>query len=371
MQDDTQPIKIPYTIRPRRKPISLYIIIATLGLLVVILGILLLKSPEDESQSLTSSSLQNPGTFLEASQKIKEIDSIEAGIKQDQTEINRLADDYKNKTGKDFTSINVVNLNDREREILRELMNVEGDVSIKALLQDILEKDETIIRLKSRMLRLESLLPRPHPVRKGETHFQIAWDFLVNEKNIPPNTAKEILERTALFDAIVPGFRVWNFYANGEYGTFVTQGIADISPNEMRRRMQERLIANRNRAVKKLNQKEKEYQKRINSLYYYLDSKKNLKEKGILKSGFLQPTRLAGVSPGDFDKHIDLRKKDTIIISAARYNLKRIKKVSLYPSIFTEGADYRVNVSEDKKDVTLVILDKKKFKEQRVVFCIE
>lgn len=52
----------------------------------------------------------------------------------------------------------------------------------------------------------------------------------------------KLAERTLLFDSLVPGFKVWNFYSGDEYGSFITQGNAPISPNEISRRNKKALV---------------------------------------------------------------------------------------------------------------------------------
>ena len=376
-QDDTQPIKIPYPVG--KKPTGLYITIAALAVVIIVLGAVLFITTDtdngEENKKQTPGSQEKPILSLQmAQQEIDRIGVLESDLRQKQDEIVLLSNNYKEKEVPDLASIDMLNLSEQEQEILRQKMNEEGDVSIKSLLQDILERNAAIRKLQERIQKIESLLPSPHIVSKGETHFQIAWNFLVNEKELPPARAERIIKKISLFDALVPGFKVWNFYAGREYGTFVTQGNAAISPYEAKQRAKHKLVASRDRAIKELSKKEKEskkYQKQINSLYYHLDSKKNLVKKRMLKQGFLQPTKLKDVSPEDFKRSIDLRKTDTIVISAADFDLKRLKKILLFPRFYIEGQDYSITLSEDKQSASLTILDKAKLKNERVVISVE
>lgn len=374
-QDDTKPIKIPYPVG--KKPTGLYITIAALATVIIVLGAVLLitTNHKEDNNDLPPDSKELPALSLQmAQERINRIDNLESEVRQKQNEITLLSDNYKETGPPTVASIDMLNLTEEEQDILRQKMNEEGDVSIKSLLQDILERNAAIQRLQDRIQKIESLLPRPHIVSKGETHFQIAWNFLVNQKGLPPARAETIIKKISLFDALVPGFKVWNFYAGREYGTFITQGTADISPYEAKQRAKKRLVASRDRAIKELSKKEKEskkYQKQINSLYYHLDSKKNLVKKRMLKQGFLQPAKLKDVSPEDFKRSIDLRKTDTIIISAGNFKMKRIKKVILYPRFYKDGQDYTITISENKQTASLTILDKAKLKNERVVISVE
>jgi len=376
-QDDTQPIKIPYPVG--KKPTGLYITIAALAVVIIVLGAVLFITTDtdngEENNKQTPGSQGNPILSLQmAQQEIDRIGILESDLRQKQDEIVLLSKNYKENAAPDLASIDMLNLSEQEQDILRQKMNEEGDVSIKSLLEDILERNAAIQQLQGRIQKIESLLPRPHIVSKGETHFQIAWNFLVNEKELAPARAERIIKKISLFDALVPGFKVWNFYSGREYGTFVTQGNAAISPYEAKQRAKHKLVASRDRAIKELSKKEKEskkYQKQINSLYYHLDSKKNLVKKRMLKQGFLQPAKLKDISPEDFKRSVDLRKTDTIVISAAEFELKRIKKILLFPRFYIEGQDYSITLSEDKQSASLTILDKAKLKNERVLISVE
>ena len=132
--------------------------------------------------------------------------------------------EYKKKTGEDLPELNIMNLSPEQKKVLEDKIKSEKDVSIKSLLQDILDKNNDIQNLTARLQELEAMLPKPHVVEKGENHYQIAMNFLLNEKGIDKTRAMQLVERTALFEPIIPGFKVWNFYAEDEYGTFITQG---------------------------------------------------------------------------------------------------------------------------------------------------
>lgn len=368
-QDETKPIKIPYPVG--KKLTSLYITIAILALVIVVLGFFLVLTTSHQPKQEETSRESPPLTLEIAQQKVEEIDQLESDIREKRMEISSLLENYKEKAESEIPAFNVLDLSEEEREILRQTMNEEGDVSIKSLLADILEKNTTIRQLTGRIQKIEELLPQPHIVASGETHFEIAWNFLVKVKKLPPDKAKAIIEKISLFDTLVPGFKVWNFYSGREYGTFVTQGRANISPYEAKQRVKKKLLASRDRAIRELNKKKKEYQRRVNSLYYHLDSERNLKKKGLLKSGFLKAPTLKDISPEHFKKAIDLRKNDTITFSAAGLGMKKIKKILIYPRFYKEGRDYKVTIAADKQGAVLTILDKEKLKNERVVISIE
>ncbi|MCK5056833.1 MAG: hypothetical protein KAT34_09275 [Candidatus Aminicenantes bacterium] len=341
-------------------------------------------------------------------QVVNKVRNLEAVIQQNQGKIFSLMREYKEKTGKELPAMNLLNLSEEEERILANRIRNEQDVT-KTLLSDIIENNSEIRELKVEIERLEKLLPAPRIVERGENHFQIAMDFLLNEKKIEKKRALELVERVLLFDPLIPGFKVWNFYFRGEYGTFITQGSAVISPNEVRRRSKRKLIDDRDRAlgernklaqdisvlesrrgeiisqldllnlekqklisrISDLNKENLKMQETINSLFYLVDLKRNLKKRGIIKGGFLRSLKLRKVSPEFFNQSIDMRARDTIKILAADFGRKKIKKVLLYPKYYKKGIDYEVTVNLDRKAAELIILDTAKLKNERVVISVE
>jgi predicted nuclease with TOPRIM domain len=302
-----------------------------------------------------------------------------------------------------------MNLSPEQKKILEEKIKNEKDVSIKSLLQDILDKNNDIQNLNARLQELEAMLPKPHLVEKGENHYQIAMNFLLNEKGVDKTRAMELVERTALFEPIVPGFKVWNFYAEDEYGTFITQGTAPISPNQIQRKVKKELVDAKDKAISEkdqlqsditemearrnelisqldlLNQEKQnmlvkmgdldlqnqELQTKLNSVFYALDLNKNLIQKGIIKGGFLRSTKLQKVDFEMFNQSLDLRGDAKITISAATYMLSKIKDVTIYPGYFKIDVDYSVKYDENNQNVTISILDVKKFKSEKIAIAIE
>lgn len=335
----------------------------------------------------------------ELTQKVQE---MEGDVKEKEDEIFDLTEEVKEKTGEESLGVNTLDLSEQEKEILEKRIKEEKDVSVKSLLEDILEKNEEIRELKAKIVEIEKLLPIPHIVKRGENHYMIAMDFLINEKKLEKKKAMKLVERTAVFDELVPGFKVWNFYTGDEYGTSVTQGTARISPNTLIRRAKKKLVDARDDAIaerdqlgediKVLEEKRKEIIEQVdsltqekvsligkvselnvqvNSLFYLLDSQKNLKKKGILKGGFLRSTKLRDVSPEFFTMSVDLRSGNQITISASELGLKKIKKITLYPKFLRVGTDYKIEIAPDKQTASLTILETAKFKNERIVIAVK
>jgi len=385
---------------PEKKSKKFYYVIGALALIIVVLAYFALKGPAGPKISPKMKQME---------ETVQQIQQLEASIQEKQNEVFSILGEYKKKTGEDLPEVNIMNLSPEQKKVLEEKIKNEKDVSIKSLLQDILDKNSDIQNLNARVQELETLLPKPHLVEKGENHYQIAMNFLLNEKGVDKARAMELVERTALFEPIVPGFKIWNFYAEDEYGTFITQGTAPISPNQIQRKVKKALVDAKDRAIAEkdklqsditemearrtelisqldllnqekqgmlvkmsdLNEQNLEMQTALNSVYFALGPRKSLTEKGIIKGGFLRATKLQKVDAALFDRSLDLRGDPRIIVNASELLLTQIKDATIYPSYFKAGVDYKVEFDETRQNATITFLDPRKFMSEKIAIVIE
>jgi len=392
--------KEPFAEETPRRPVWVFVTLVVV-VLVLALGAYLLFFRGQESES--SSKI---GQMQELVTKIR---GLESEVQDKQDEIFELIGDYKNQTGQELLPANVLNLSDEEREILEKKIREEQNVSIRSLLNDILDKNKEISELRAEIKKAEALLPSPHMVEKGENHYQIAMDFLLNTRGVDKKKALRLIERTALFEPLVPGFKVWNFYSGEDYGTFVTQGTAAISPNQIRRQAKKALVDARDQAISErdkladdiktlgerreelieqvdtlseereglitrisdMNKDNLEMQRAVNSVHFLLDLEKNLKKRGVIKGGFLKSLKLKTVSPEYFKMSMDLREDQSIHVSAGAFALKKIRKITLFPRIFRRDEDYTVTIAPDRQNGTVTFKSLDKFKSEKVVISVE
>jgi len=385
---------------PEKKSKKFYYVIGALALVIIVLAYFVLTGPSGPKVSPKMKQME---------ETVQQIQLLESSIQEKQNEVFTVLSEYKKKTGEDLPEVNIMNLSPEQKKVLEDKIKNEKDVSIKSLLQDILDKNSDIQNLNARVQELETLLPKPHMVEKGENHYQIAMNFLLNEKGVDKARAMELVERTALFEPIVPGFKIWNFYAEDEYGTFITQGTAPISPNQIQRKVKKELVDAKDKAVAEkdklqsdidemesrrvelisqldllnqekqnmlsrmsdLNDQNQEMQVELNSVYYALDLPKILAEKGIIKGGFLRSTKLQKVDHALFDKSLDLRGDPRITVNAAAFQLSRIKDLTIYPAYFKKGIDFRIEFDETDQNATITFLDVKKFMSEKLAIAVE
>jgi hypothetical protein len=351
----------------------------------------------------------NPPGPKQIQKMVAKIQKLEAEVSVKQDEVLTLLLRCKDQTGKELASFNPFNLRGDERRLLEERIRHEQGISLKSLLAAILEKGCRISALRSRMAALEEKLPRPTIVEAGDTHHQIALNYLLTHRGLDRERAAELIEKALLFEHLTPGFKVWNFYSKGEFGTFVTQGEATVSPGQVQKQARQKqmareaqIIAQRdqlsedfaslqsshtglNHRLTRLNaehsqlsghyallQKQfKDLEKQWNSLFYRLDLEKHLVKSGIIKARFLSKPILNQFQAADFQDSIDLRTSRQIQVAAARFNAEKIRNVVLYPRCYKKGEDYDVSLADQDATAVLTILNPQKLKNERVVIAVQ
>jgi hypothetical protein len=282
---------------------------------------------------------------------------------------------------------------------------------VERLQTEVTEKEETIGQLQQENSELRIQIPESYEVQEGDSHWQIAYDYLTKTQGLPPEEANRLMADTPLFHPILVGFKIWNHFYKGVYGTYLTQGSARLSPGKLARlekkKIKEKRLTLEQQLAQLQNQKQELIQKmeelsqehqdmkkqlneqifslqqelenmenqnqdldsRVNSVYYMAGSKDELKASGKIKGSFLG---LAGVnfkevSYEDFANRADLRKTDAIEIRAQDMNMSRIKKVGLLPKHLDEGEDYRIEISSSGESATVHLLDKGVFRLARII----
>jgi hypothetical protein len=325
-----------------------------------------------------------------------------------------------------FSEIFNDNLSSDQRDVLNQLVTEEKDVSYKSLLESIIKDRESIRGLQEKVLHLEQTLPDKFVIaKKGNSHHDLAMDYLVNEAKVDPAKAKTLLASVDQTDELVPGNKVWFFYdqERDAFRTYVTQGEAGQTPLVVRRAVKRQIITERDAAqakAKELEQTKAELEAnkakletdiaslngdisnltdrrsqlesevaglqqnnsaletrvaglsedlsfRQNSLFYHADSEQKMRDSGAL-SGVLK--RVKDVKGIQFSEALDLRKSTTINLTPQLYGLEKIKGVRVLPSIYQEGRDFTVQTSEDGSSAKVVIIDPEIFKGKEVIVSV-
>jgi hypothetical protein len=319
-----------------------------------------------------------------------------------------------------FSEVFYEELTPEQRDVLNTLLAEEKDVSYKSLIQGIIKDRDTIKALQDKVLHLEQSLPDKFVVAaKGDSHHDLAMDYLQTEAKVDKEKAKKLLAEVDQTDELVAGNKVWFFYdpERDSFRTYVTQGTAGQTPLVVRRALKRQLVTERDAAQAKVNDLEQTKAQletqisglnndiqilgdrrteletevaglqqnktqlenkvtdlsadlafRQNSLFYHAASEQELKDKGVLSSVLKRVQDVKGV---EYEQALDLRQSTTLTLTPGTYGLSHIKSVRLLPSIFQEGRDFTVETSEDGTAAKLNILDPSMFRGKEVLVSVK
>ncbi|MEJ2366912.1 MAG: hypothetical protein P8Z49_00815 [Acidobacteriota bacterium] len=347
---------------------------------------------------------------METAQKIAK---LEQDINSRQDQMNQLLQKYMQEGGKDLSGLMGKELTPEQRQLLEKRLKSEEGIGYKDLISDILAKQKNIDDLKVQIQNMEKTLPAPVVVKKGETQYDIAMNYLMKEKGLSKDQARKLALRVNLMDDLVPGFKVWNFYDNGVYGTFVTQGTANISPYRLQQLAKQKLVNAKNEAITQrdqlqqdktslmtqvsdlqnkrdqlnqeltLLQSEKEdmikrlgdmqnlsedLKARLNSVFYAVGDRHALIKSGLVKDPFFGHARLTKFDEASYPEHVDLRSNDSITFTAKQAGVESIHKIKIAPSgVFKEGQDYTASITDGGQTATIKLNNKDKFKAERTI----
>lgn len=292
------------------------------------------------------------------------------------------------------------------------------EAQVEELKKDVAARDNQIAELTKEKADLLNQVPEPYEVQKGDNHWQIAYDFLTQKRGVIDGEAKEILADTPLFHPILVGFKVWNYMYKNVFGSFIVQGDAAISPAALMRLEKKKLVGEilelndkitaletekeeknkeieeKKGEIEKLSQEKKgmesqiatlnkektdlqnlnkDLDSKLNSVYYFADTKAKLKANGKIKGTFLglSGMKIKEVSFSDFQNRIDLREGDVIELSAGDFGIPTIKKVGVLPKHLNENVDYRVEIGGGGQSAKVHLLNKDKFLLARIVLFLK
>ncbi len=348
---------------------------------------------------------EEPKEFKDITQKVGEMDKLsqkQNAVGQEQAQKLKEAGVTDIKPGE------TMQLTEEQKKALEDRIKAEKNSSYQALLQEVLDKDKEIKDLNEKITKLRAQLPKPDMAKEGDSHYAMALHFL-RKKGVKETEAKRLISRVNIMEKLAKGFEVYHFYSNGVYGTWVSQGRAKISPNDLIREEREKVEGERDTAMAHgevlqdevndlLSQKAKitseieglrsekaklindmnalsatnEQQKsKLNSLHYVVGDRKQLEKSGVIIVPVFAKDR-AGKNWKDdvFNKSLDLRSNDTITIHASEIGLKQIGKVSVVPGSYVKDEHYKVTISPDKASATVKLITKERFKNDKVVFAV-
>jgi len=336
--------------------------------------------------------------------KAQSIAGTEGAIKQQQAEFLELSAAFEERYGK---RLDGVELTDGQANLLKTMLSAEQDVSLKGLLQALIDTHDAIDELEATIDELKAQLPTPDIVSRGDAHLSLAAEYLTKNHGLDAKEADRLARRSLLTDNLAPGMEVWHFYTDGVYATTVTQGTAKVSPyflnvREMRKVKTERdeamaLAASLEAEITVLEATRDQLRADLSSLkvrhedlkverdvlvedkavlvqadetvYFYIDTKRSLRQKDMITPAGI---RLKDWRPELFTDSLDLREFDSIEMFAADFGARRIRGVKLLPEgMWQEGRDYTVRLNESGSKATLQLDAIDRFKNEAFVVVLK
>jgi len=238
-------------------------------------------------------------------------------------------------------------------------------------------------------------------------HEEIALSYLINDKGLSQHEALNIIENVNLFSYAYEGLYVWNSYENGFYGSFITKGEADKTPNDIKKLAKRAFKARINALLiekQKLTEKIKmlEAEKRGSSNNYennaekssreklLSDKKRKLKEeakrnttsdlnqinykllnfdfakrKGIITETVWDGVKLVKSRSIDYSRKVDFSDTDNLIVKPRHFGLKTFTEIYVFPrSLVATGA---INVIRIDRLCRLEFVDKANLRNKNIV----
>lgn len=384
--------------RPDRGSVALIVSIIVVVLVIVVLVFHFL-------------SRRQPTEVKNFQELVLQVDKFNSQISEREQKIMELVRKYNAanpNAGLDTAGIATMGLSPEQAEILARRVAQEKDVSYRGMLQEVITLNSQIDDLQRELMDVRSKLPAPQVVKQGDSHFKVCLDFLL-EKGVLEDEALKLIEQSALTTELLSGFEVWNYYNDGVFGSFVTQGSAKISPNELTRATKRRIDTERQSLIQARNVKEQEVRdlesrrselmnqiekleeervamlsqmsqmaernedlaRKLHSVHYVIGTFKDLDKQGVINKPTVGKWKTEDIERIENPAVLDLRSDNRITISAAALGMGRISKILLFPRLYDDGPDYRIVISDDRQSATVVLQDVDKFQLAKLAIAVD
>jgi hypothetical protein len=334
---------------------------------------------------------QLPAVDVEPKEKLaQEYETLQKQADDVTKKLGVTLDAYKKATNNKLPPSFGADLTDEQRALLEQRIQQER-ASTRTLLQDVLDRDKQIKALRARAQEISTQLPTGVVVKDGDRHDRLAVDYLT-KRGVTLEQAYALVNSLNLKETLLPGFKVWMFYEKGQFGTWVTQGSAGISPQEHEKRLSKFLVEERDAAVKEKNRlaevnreleaankattedlkttaaAQEAAERRIREMSafrYSVGTKKDL----VSARNISKDMRLRLLDGLDVMSLADPKATPTVSIDAAQWGLTKVKKVTLLPELFVPGTDFDTSIAGTV--VTIRLRNPGKFSGQHGVVVLE
>lgn len=374
--------------------------IALITIIIIILLALSFRGIKHEDEDI-----------LEQKLLVSQIENLNKQLSETEEDLKRVITRYAGEDPSVFEKeISMLELSREAQEYLNEMLRKEKGIAYEDILEQVMDKDDQLSRLRQERDRLLSMLPEPDIVEEGDNHYDLAMRYLIERHDLSAAEAQRLVERVALFEHLLPGFIVYHFYDGNDYGTSVLQGTASQSPNFIRERFINQIIKEKTEAIEiqqrlvielheldirknmllsqistlekerremletldqiSLISKEKEIM--LSSLYYYAGTVSNLREAGIINVSIFGKPSLRDIDQISEDfRTIDLTMADRIIIEARELGIDKIQRIHILPDLYEQGRDFNLNLAPDGSVFEINILNKNRMKLEKIIIAVQ
>jgi len=375
-ENDDDPLSGEYVKKIDKKVIVMYVAVSTLILTsLIIFAYSLIPKAEDKFNKYKSLIAEVEKLNVKKSQKMIEIEKIVNELKQNEKYQDIEIDPANDKV-----------LTEQSMQFLSEQSAKEGNPGIKDKISTIMKSDKELKAIQDDIRAKNKGLEAPVVMTRSKGHEQIAYDFLTAKKGLSPDQAKNVIESVNIFDYTYEGLNVWNFYENGFYGSFITRGEADKSPNEIKKfaqqAFQDRILGleqekielrniqkqletdlkttqarveelesernkigeldTKNRQLKEEVIMKEELISELNSVKYKLLSYNFAIERGIISDSVWDGVKMEKTTGLDYSSRVDFAVTDYITIRPKQVGLNSFTEVYILPKSLVSSGDIRL-----------------------------
>ena len=387
-----------YVRKVDKKVVAIYVVISTILLTSLIIFLYsLIPGPEDKFKQYKSLRAEFEKLSVKMSNKRKEIENIVTELKSN--------DKYKDIELEDSEG-NI--LSDQQLETLSMKAATESDKGIKSKINTIMQTDRELKALQKDIQSKYKGLESPEVMTDEVGHEEIALSYLITSKGLTHHEALNIIENVNIFSYAYEGLYVWNFYENGFYGSFITRGEADKTPNDIKKLAKrafkarinalltekqkltkkiEMLEAERREGtedtnkiskeqlhIERLNEENKKLQEKmtkkekavvLNQINYKLLSFDFAQRKGIVTETIWDGVKLVKSRGIDYSKKIDFSVTDNLIVRPRQFGLTTFTEIYVFPrSLVAAGA---INVIKIDRLCRLEFVDQANLKNKKIL----
>ena len=388
-----------YVRKVDKKVITIYVVISTILLTSLIIFLYsLIPGPEDKFKQYKSLRAEFEKLSVKMSKKRQEIENIVLELKSNEK--------YKDLKLEDSEG-NI--LSDRQLESLSLKAATESDKGIKSKINTIMQTDKELKALQKDIQAKYKGLESPEVMTDEIGHEEIALSYLINNKGLPHHEALNIIENVNIFSYAYEGLYVWNFYENGFYGSFITRGEADKTPNDIKklakrafkarinalltekRKLTEKIeileaerrdgtgdtnksnedqlridrLNKENRKLQKEVAKKEQQKAELSTIRYKLLSFEYAQRKGIIIDDNWDGVKIGRAVGIDYSSKIDFSVTDNLVIKPRQFGLSTFSEVYVFPKSLVATGD--IKIIKSVKICRIEFKDQKNLKDKNIL----